>query len=77
VLHYDCSGVVIEVAKHFKRLERRSRRSGPLEFAGFSGIADYVFDKLDDASTWLMSVGSITGAGPKSAFGCGFLDVQL
>jgi hypothetical protein len=77
VPYYDCSGIVIEVAKHFQRLERRSRRSGALEFAGFTGIADYTFDKIDDASTWLISAGSITGAGPKSAFGCGFLDMQL
>jgi len=77
VPHYNCSGVVIEVAKHFQRLERRSRRGGAQEFAGFTGIADYVFDELDDASDWLISVGSITGGGPKSAFGCGFLDVQL
>jgi CRISPR/Cas system endoribonuclease Cas6 (RAMP superfamily) len=71
-----CSGEVCQISKHFHRLERRSRRAGARLFEGFTGIAEYSFDELDDVGKWLLNVGLFLGAGPRSAFGCGFLDLK-
>ena len=69
-------GYAIACARHFHVLERRSRRAGASRFEGFTGIANYSFDEVDDVGRWLLRVGSLLGAGPKSAFGCGFFDVS-
>ena len=71
-----CSGEVNQISKHFHRLERRSRRAGARQFDGFTGIAEYSFDELNEVGKWLLNVGLLLGAGPRSAFGCGFLDLK-
>lgn len=73
---FTCKGEVIPISKHFHELERRSRRTGARRFDGYTGIARYRFEGLDDVGKWLLSVGALMGAGPRSAFGCGFLTVK-
>jgi hypothetical protein len=73
---FTCKGEVIPISKHFHELERRSRRTGARRFDGYTGIARYRFEEIDDVGKWLLSVGALMGAGPRSAFGCGFLTVK-
>jgi CRISPR/Cas system endoribonuclease Cas6 (RAMP superfamily) len=69
---FECSGSVTKMTGHLHSLKRRSRRGGATEFTGFTGSAEYHFDDISDSARWLLNVGLTLGAGPKSAFGCGF-----
>ena len=72
---YVCNGTVAERARHFHLLERRSRRTGARQFESYTGIAEYHLTEANEVAKWLYGVGSLLGAGPKSAFGCGFFSV--
>lgn len=68
-----CSGETVSLSTHFHLLERRSTRSEKKLFKGVTGVAEYKFGEIDDVGRWLLNVGFITGSGPDSSFGCGFL----
>jgi len=68
-----CSGETLSLTTHFHLLERRSTRSEKRLFKGTTGVAEYRFSEIDRAGSWLLNVGFITGCGPDSSFGCGFL----
>jgi hypothetical protein len=70
---FQASGRIINCTSHFHTLRRKSARSEKRIFKGHTGIVEYFFKELDDAARWLLSVGLITGCGPDSSFGCGFL----
>ncbi|MEM0358997.1 MAG: hypothetical protein QXG22_03170 [Candidatus Hadarchaeales archaeon] len=72
-----CEGKVKQVAKHYHRLIGCSQRSGRREFWNcWTGIAEYEFEKIDKTGEWLLGVGGVLGAGAKSSFGMGFLDLR-
>jgi len=77
ISEFRCFGDVKAFSRHLHSLERHSRRGGATRYLGSTGIAEYCFDRISDSGRWLLNVGLLLGAGPKSAFGCGFFDAQL
>lgn len=70
-------GEVRTLARHYQRLVGYSKRSGRREFWHcWTGIAEYKFERLGSTASWLLGVGKLLGAGPKSSFGLGFLDIS-
>jgi hypothetical protein len=77
ILEFKCRGYVKTIAAHHHRLPGYSKRSGRREFwKCWTGIADYEFEELDKTGQWLLGVGRVLGAGAKSSFGLGFLDIR-
>lgn len=77
VQEFKCRGEVNLIAKHYHCLPGYSRRAGKREFwYCWTGIADYTFEELDEVGKWLLGVGKVLGAGGKSSFGMGFLNLQ-
>jgi hypothetical protein len=77
VPEFTCRGKVKCVARHYHRLPGFSRRSGRREFWHcWTGIADYDFEELDKRGQWLLGVGRVLGAGAKSSFGLGFINIE-
>jgi len=75
--NFKCKGSVKELAKRHHVLIGYSQRSGRREFWNcWTGLADYHFEKLDKTAQWLLGVGRVLGAGAKSSFGLGFMDIQ-
>ncbi|MEM1673061.1 MAG: CRISPR system precrRNA processing endoribonuclease RAMP protein Cas6 [Archaeoglobaceae archaeon] len=73
---FTCEGKVKPVMQRYHRLVGVSQRTGKREFWHcWTGIADYEFEKLDETGRWLLGVGKVLGAGAKSSFGMGFLDL--
>jgi len=74
---FKCKGEVKPVTKHYHRLIGYSQRSGRREFWNcWTGVAEYSFEELDKTGKWLLGVGRVLGAGAKSSFGLGFLDIM-
>lgn len=73
---FECSGGVRQITGQTHSLKRRSRRGGPIEVPGFTGSAAYHLEEISDSAKRLLNIGSILGAGPKSAFGCGFFKLS-
>lgn len=73
VPEFKCTGETASISTHFHLLERRSTRSQKKLFKGITGVAEFKFSEIDQAGKWLLNVGFITGCGPDSSFGCGFL----
>ncbi|MCS7132035.1 MAG: hypothetical protein NZ934_04850, partial [Hadesarchaea archaeon] len=77
VPEFKCGGKVRPLARHYHRLVGYSRRSGRREFwRCWTGVAEYELEEVDDVARWLLGVGRVLGAGAKSSFGLGFLDVS-
>ncbi len=70
-------GKVSTVARHYHRLPGCSSRSGRREFWHcWTGIANYELEEIDETGRWLLGVGKVLGAGAKSSFGLGFMDIS-
>ncbi len=76
VPEFRAKGEVTHSKEHFHKLKRRSQRGGKQEFYGYTGIVEYRVDEMDETAGWLLGVGELMGAGPKSSFGCGCFEVE-
>jgi hypothetical protein len=73
---FSCKGSLIKSEGERHRLVGYGRE-GRREFWNcWTGFADYRFEKLDKTAQWLLGVGRVLGAGAKSSFGLGFMDIQ-
>lgn len=70
---FTANGKTKVMSSHFHRLQRRSARSDKRVFPSHTGIVRYEYRDLDEAARWLLGIGFITGLGPDSSFGCGFI----
>jgi len=74
---YSVKGRTLTSRVHFHRLIRASARAGKGMFYGYTGVVDYGIEEMDRNAAWLLSIGSLLGAGPKASFGCGYIQIGL
>ena len=74
---FECEAEVVLSKPHFHVLRSVSSRSGKRSFYTYTGEVVYRVNTIDEKAKWLLSVGSLIGAGPKSSFGFGFFDITL
>lgn len=71
---FECDASVVLSKPHFHVLRSVSSRRGKRSFYAYTGEVVYKINNLDEMSRWLLSVGSLIGAGPKASFGLGFFE---